>query len=543
LAVSFASFAFISAASAAIRLEPVMLAGPMLIGGDPAPGTGGLTFGAALGWPYINNQSEVAFQAFINGGGDADYGLWVGKRNDLQLVVREGQHTPDGSGLHFNTVSGFQLQGLAKERNVLFQGYLELTDPGVTIHTDESVWMGAPNDQQQVFRAQEFSQVPLFYFTQDGHVGSGWNTYGEPPNVDPVLPPNYPAPGAGDDVFLNVLVDAMNDAGRMSVTGDVIDPEQPCNYCSRGVWLIDPNAPVQVTKIAVGALTGDEGITPADAAPGTGESFVEFLSNTINNQDRVALLARISAPTNQFGIWTWDAGQMDLLVREGDPAPISGQSLTIANFTAEPFVTYAPQLNGKNEVMFLAQLEGPGVDTTNDRAMFIGDSAANLRAFAREGDPAPGLDDGIVFEKFSRFDNGPYNEPALNARGQVVFPAILTGPGVDTSNDNSWWLTRPDGRIVLVAREGDLMELEPGVSGIVNSLDVAPALGGQDGRGLALNDRGQLVFTVGFRDGISAIVIATIPEPSTLPLLMLAAAHGMRLRRRQTTSTAKKTIG
>jgi hypothetical protein len=89
---------------------------PVAIWGDVAPGTGGLTYGIFGEWPFINEQGEVAFEAYLNDAGNADFGVWVGKRNDLELAAREGQLTPDGSGLHFNTDSGFDVLGIGNDR-------------------------------------------------------------------------------------------------------------------------------------------------------------------------------------------------------------------------------------------------------------------------------------------------------------------------------------------------------------------------------------------------------------------------------------------
>jgi hypothetical protein len=527
LTTSALLFAWTASASAAVRLDPVMIAG------DVAPGTGGATFLATFRWPYINNQNDVAFEGVVSGGGENDFGIWVGKRNNLEIIGREGQLAPDGSGLHFNSFSGLWIQGLADDRAVLYLAYLDQNDPGVTEGTDDTIWFGSPDNQDLVYRAPQFSQVPLFYFTADGRVGSGPELFGEPGNLLPVIPPNYSPPGAGDDQIVFTSPHAINDVGQMSAIAYLNDPETAPGYCCTGAWFFDANAPAQVQKIAVGTLSGDEGITPAEPAPGTPHLFHQFYATTLNNQGRVALMATVDAPENQTGIWTWQAGQLDLLVREGDPAPITGESLTIANFTANTSSPVGPQINGRNEVMFLAQLAGAGVDATNDRAMFIGESTADLRLIAREGSQAPGLDEGVVFEKFSRFDFGPYNEPALNARGQVLFPAILAGPGVDQTNDNSYWVTTPSGRLLLVAREGDYIELAPGISGYIYAIDVAPAVGGEDGRGMAINDRGKIALSIIGSDGsVNAVVIATIPEPSPFVLAICAVACALSRARR-----------
>lgn len=507
-------------ARAAVPLAPVV------IHGDPAPGLPGLTISFPHR-PLINQQGDVAFQSFLgNFNGPNDFTLWAGRRHDLDLLIREGDPAPDSAGANFSTDSGFYLHGLANNRQPLYQGFLSLASPGVTQANDDGMWSGPAGQIRRVTaEADPVPPSPIFQFTGGlalpaintaGQVAFARNElfFGSPGNVQPLNLIHQAADGAGDDRFgaFN-WVDGVNDNGQIAVTAYVYDPDLPNAGSGLGLWLITPGAPTQSQKIVVGNLNGDDNFTPADMAPGTNDRFVEFSSPALNNQGRVAFFATLDSPTAKSGIWLGEPGQLALLARAGDPAPAPHSQLTIANFSAVDVPNafgVAPLLNGRGEAAILARLAGPGVTTANDRAFMLGDSAATLRIVAREGDQAPGAPVGVTFQEFG---NGPssFSGPSLNAVGQMAFQAVLTGPGVDQTNDLGLWATDPAGQLRLVIREGQLLELEPGISLPVTGLDFAPQTGGQEGRASAFNDRGELVFGVALDNNSNgAIVMATI---------------------------------
>ena len=83
----------------------------------------------------------------------------------------------------------------------------------------------------------------------------------------------------------------------------------------------------------------------------------------------------------------------------------------------------------------------------------------------------------MVFSEFSF--------TGLNSAGTVAFSSKLIGPGVGFTNERGIW-----------------------------SQD-----GGEDGRGMSFNDKGQLAFNVFFADDSLGIFDATVPEPASLAML------------------------
>ena len=75
-----------------------------------------------------------------------------------------------------------------------------------------------------------------------------------------------------------------------------------------------------------------------------------------------------------------------LVAREGDPAPGAGDGVVFENL-------FAPSINNANEVLFAAVLSGTGVASDNKDGIWTG-PPGNLQLLARDGDPAPGLAEG-----------------------------------------------------------------------------------------------------------------------------------------------------
>jgi len=144
--------------------------------------------------------------------------------------------------------------------------------------------------------------------------------------------------------------------------------------------------------------------------------------------------------TNDSGIWSEGTGTLTLLAREGDQAPgaLAGVDFDFFNNLL---------INDSGQAAILASLVGTGVDNTNNIGIWS-QGTGTLALVARTGSHAPGTPAGVVF---SFFDSSGL---LLNNAGQTAFRGILTGPGVDATNDRGIWSERP-GTVALVARTGD----------------------------------------------------------------------------------------
>lgn len=154
--------------------------------------------------------------------------------------------------------------------------------------------------------------------------------------------------------------------------------------------------------------------------------------------------------SSRASIWTDLNGMLELLVRQGEPAP-GTEPGTVFKVPGElpssvSLFSQAPAMNASGTVLFSSFLDGPDVEMNGDFALFSGKPGA-LKVVARRGDAAPGTEPGVIFRSF--------RVSMINDAGQILVPGILEGPGVDTSNDDGLWIREPSGETRLVARAGD----------------------------------------------------------------------------------------
>ncbi len=77
------------------------------------------------------------------------------------------------------------------------------------------------------------------------------------------------------------------------------------------------------------------------------------------------------------------------------------------------------------------------------------------RSVALEGDAAPGTPVGVVFDDLAALFGFFDNPPSLSREGRMFFFGLLSGPGVDDSNDHGLWVETSAG-VVLTVRRGDV---------------------------------------------------------------------------------------
>jgi hypothetical protein len=157
-----------------------------------------------------------------------------------------------------------------------------------------------------------------------------------------------------------------------------------------------------------------------------------------------------------------------------------------------------PVLNDAGQTAFSAFLTGSSVIFSNDAGIWS-EGSGSLALVARDGEPAPGTPDGVNYSGFLN--------PVLNDAGQNAFFAVLTGSGVNNTNNQSIW-SEGSGSLALVARGGDQAPGAPSGANY-NSID-SPELNnaGQtaflaytsNGQGIWLEDSGSLTLIAFNRD-------------------------------------------
>jgi hypothetical protein len=233
-----------------------------------------------------------------------------------------------------------------------------------------------------------------------------------------------PAVGApGGDVYGLQSVIKINDNGQTAFLADLRQADGSAVYSEgqgalRLVALEDQNAP---------------GTSPPAAF-----SLISLVP-LLNNAGQVAFTSFVEGsgvPSFTEGLWSDRTGPLQLVLKRGDAAPgiPNASVLQVSN----------PALNDNGVLVLDGRLEGPGFNADNDEVIWSEDNGV-WRVVARSGQAAPGEPAGVVFDALSASE--------INNAGQLAFHASLRGPGVDASNDHSYWAAQGDA-FSLVVREG-----------------------------------------------------------------------------------------
>ena len=281
-------------------------------------------------------------------------------------------------------------------------------------------------------------------------------------------PYTHPEPGP--------RIDAQGRVGFFAlITGPGVTAENHSGIWSQtsGTLGLEARAGVQVPGAAAGvtfrAFTEDF----APSTPLIGEGRIGFAASLTGSGVTGA---------NGSGIWTRNAGGIELLARMGSPAPGTGAGIV---FT-EPL--YLFDASDAGHMLVSGRLSGPGTSDANGDG-FWSNRSGPLSLILREGQQAPGLPAGVVFGS-GQFIGSPYPFPIVrfNEASQLVVQGNLLGPGVNTFNNEAWFAER-GGQLRLIAREGDPAPGFPGST-----------LGGDSvvlqTYALSFNDLGQVAFDV-----------------------------------------------
>jgi hypothetical protein len=417
--------------------------------GSPAPAGGNFT--NSFSDLRQNGAGQVAFSCSLAGGAAAQ-GLYFGLPGTLQTVALSGTPAPGGAGTYSD---GFSSPLLTDSGRLLFSVNLTggASTRGLftgTIGSIQAVALqGSPapagGNYTGIFRSALNTNGQVAYYAEmTGGSASNGMFFGTPGSLQTVALSGLPAPAGGNYSFLGFP--ALNNAGQMAFLSFLTG-----GASTSGIYSGLPGALQTV------ALNG----TPAPA----GGNFSSLSSAVVlNGSGQVAFLADLTGGSSTSGIFAGTSGSLQAVVLQGMAAPGGG------DFSTFPV---PPQINGSGRVAFVATLTGGGINTSNDRGLYVG-SAGSLTKIIRKGD---------------QIDVDP-------------------GPGSDLRT------------VAGIGFRGEAFN---------------PPTGGQDGRGLAWTDSGFLVYTLTFTDGSSGVFVSMIPvpEPALAGLavvITLAAVGFMKFR-------------
>ncbi len=511
------------AARAVVELRTVALSG------QPAPGLGEGTTLSSLGRPFLDGAGRVTFTSFLEGpdvDASNDRGLWSDRSGELALEARRGDPAPGTpEGVRYASFVPFLDEAGELALEATLQG------PGVGSSSDRGLW--AERDGALVLVAREGDEPPevapgVTYeeieepvFSDAGRFAFQARLSG--PGVTPldsrgiwsegsgalslVARGGQPAPDTAPGVSFEELglnVPTLNAGGETAFRGLLSGPGIT-DENERGLWSGSDDGL---------SLVAREG----QAAPGTpaGTVFDRFGLPTLSAAGRVALQADLRGPDvtsqNEQGVWSEGGGALDLVARAGEPAPGAPPGVDYLSFDTPP-------INSSGQVAFRAFLGGPGVNNLSNEAIF-GPDGSDVTLFFREGEPAPRVPAGVLLDSF--------DPPVLDDTGGILVTASLRGSGVDGRNDLILYYADATSGPVAVVRTGRFIEVLPGDFRRLQFFDLSDARSQRQGR-RSLNDRREIALFAAFTDGSSAILVATVPEPSTL--VLCAAGLGLLARR------------
>lgn len=326
---------------------------------------------------------------------------------------------------------------------------------------------------------------------------------------DPI--PRMPAGFIMDGRFQDMQ---LSDSGRLAMTADIRQydsPDRVGGFRRHNALLSEHGS----GTLAVIALQGQQ-------APGVedGAVFDKFSSPwgelALNRFGKMIFGATLAggnaSELNVRGVWTdRTSNGLTLIARAGDRPPGSSAGTRWNGFGNL-------SINDHDEIAFSANY------WTGDGAFGNGvwmEEQGRIELVAREGDLLPGLSAGAAFYF------GQVLRP--NDRPVALLDAWLTGTNINDGNDRGLWARNAVGEMLLVAREGDLLD--------VSDDPRAPDLRRISFLGLGeIDELGYISFVASFVDGTSGVFVSSlvaVPEPSAVWLATLALGLLTQCRRPQ----------
>ena len=314
-----------------------------------------------------------------------------------------------------------------------------------------------------------------------------------------VAPERNTAPGTSDN-FTALGLPVLNNAGQTAFRGFL----NSSSGTNSGIWSEGGGSGLALV------------VRLGSTAPGTSNNFTVFANPVLNDTGQAAFHGYLNSSTGtNRGIWSEGGGSgLVLVAREGNSAPGTSD-----NFTALGL----PVLNNAGQTAFSGFLNS---SSGTNSAIWSEGGGNGLALVARKGNIAPGTNDS-----FAGFDH-----IALNNAGQTAFAGRLDWRG---ATDRGIWAEDLLGVLTLIAREGDLLDVDDGPGTDlrrISSLDFVAGTGNGDERASGFNDLGQLAFFAKFTDGTSGIFISdlvAVPEPTSVVLGALGLFGLLASRRRE----------
>lgn len=415
----------------------------------------GTTFGSSFG-RAINSHSLSSSSTALMGPGitsDIDSAIFTEDIDgSLTLIAQEGNQLPDlPNGVELGSLHG-RVPGISDTGHMVFEGYLR--GPGINFLNDEAIYSYDPAGGLKVVARQDGSAVGAgsnASYASFGRLFLGDNgTFG------------FIAELSGSEIDFTNNLALYRDMGHglqvVARSGDT--------------------APGFVGDVMLGGQ-----MAPSKPDANGHIAFATLLQGEDISTTEQRVLYRESSH-----------GEFEVIAQSGTQAPDVDAGIEIFAFSG------APKAIGEGHTLFLAELAGASVDSTNDRALYRRLLGGSTELIAVEGGPAPVSADAT----FTNLQAGY----AANDRGQASFighfryGSDMFGSGL--------FATDVQGALRLIAKVGDTID----VSDVKNQPDMRTIdsfyfeVGIEDWSGSSLGDNGEIAFTVIFTDGTWGVFVS-----------------------------------
>ena len=225
-----------------------------------------------------------------------------------------------------------------------------------------------------------------------------------------------------------------------------------------------------------------------DTAPflASGVFFDDLFESRMTADNRISIFVRLDGnginSSNEDMIVAYVDGELLPMVRDGDPIPGSDAEVRVNS-------TYSQ--NDFGQILMQVSLVGPGVSSSNDNAIvLVSDNGIEL--VAREGDQVTGLPSGVVYSSFEN-NNSLNNAGQVVFVANLAGPGIgaSNNQGIwATDADGDLISVIAEGDIIDVNNDPNIQDFRQVTSLEVPFTES----GGNDGRASFFNDRGQVAI-------------------------------------------------
>lgn len=399
---------------------------------------------------------------------------------DLSIIAYTGQQAPGiDPGVVFARLDSPRINDSGE---VLY--WALLTGDGVTTSNDEALF-GMTVNADGVILAEGDVLAPQPTWTFEAFPSPAFGPEGQVLVSASFIDTAFPGPANRQATTVGVVLQDRYGNEALIAEDDILYTADYSTVAYLTAEVLRPLTPSGVVGAQAGRTmtTAAGDVIAGDPAPGTALEFQGyFTAPRTNSAGRVlftATLVETIAPpppdgaTTLVGMYTDRDGALELVALTGDTAP-GAEGASYLRFSGRP------AMNDGGVIAFAASLahdEALGVDGSNDMGVWT-DRSGVLSLLAREGSPAPGVEDAV----FSALGA----EVELNGDGDVLLSGHVVGDGVTAESNAGVWVYRAGEEPALLAREGDPA---PGIADAFFAGFVGPTM----------NEAGDVAMTVTLR--------------------------------------------